>query len=71
TSVPPARTSPSVTGSGSHPTVAGLAVSLFGPGVVAVLGAIVLLFQALLLAHGGLSTLGANGVSMAENGPRV
>ncbi|MGK1383641.1 energy-coupling factor ABC transporter permease [Klebsiella pneumoniae] len=41
---------PSVTGSCSHPTGVGLAVILFGPGVVAVLGAIVLLFQALLLA---------------------
>ena len=44
---------------------------LFGPGVVAVLGAIVLLFQALLLAHGGLTTLGANGMSMAVIGPMV
>ncbi len=35
---------PSVTGSCSHPTGVGLAVILFGPGVVAVLGAIVLLF---------------------------
>lgn len=43
---------PSVTGSCSHPTGVGLAVILFGPGVVAILGAIVLLFQALLLAHG-------------------
>ena len=44
---------------------------LFGPGVVAILGAIVLLFQALLLAHGGLTTLGANGMSMAVIGPVV
>lgn len=62
---------PSVTGSCSHPTGVGLAVILFGPGVVAVLGAIVLLFQALLLAHGGLTTLGANGMSMAVIGPVV
>ncbi|MBJ3814680.1 cobalt ECF transporter S component CbiM [Shimwellia pseudoproteus] len=62
---------PSVTGSCSHPTGVGLAVILFGPGVVAVLGAIVLLFQALLLAHGGLTTLGANGMSMAVIGPLV
>ena len=34
-------------------------------------GAIVLLFQALLLAHGGLTTLGANGMSMAVIGPMV
>ncbi|MGP3592890.1 cobalt ECF transporter S component CbiM [Vagococcus sp. WN89Y] len=62
---------PSVTGSCSHPTGVGLAVILFGPGVVAILGAIVLLFQALLLAHGGLTTLGANGISMAVIGPVV
>ncbi|CNH32312.1 cobalt transport protein CbiM [Yersinia frederiksenii] len=62
---------PSVTGSCSHPTGVGLAVFLFGPVVVAVLGAIVLLFQALLLAHGGLTTLGANGMSMAVIGPVV
>lgn len=60
---------PSVTGSCSHPTGVGLAVILFGPWVVSVLGAIVLLFQALFLAHGGLTTLGANGMSMAVIGP--
>ncbi|MFC0228430.1 cobalt ECF transporter S component CbiM [Serratia aquatilis] len=62
---------PSVTGSCSHPTGVGLAVILFGPRIVAVLGGIVLLFQALLLAHGGLTTLGANGMSMAVIGPVV
>ena len=36
---------------------------------MAVLGTIVLLFQALLLAHGGLTTLGANAFSMAIVGP--
>jgi cobalt/nickel transport system permease protein len=44
---------------------------LFGPGVMTVLGAIVLLFQTLLLAHGGLTTLGANVFSMAVVGPYV
>lgn len=62
---------PSVTGSCSHPTGTGLAASLFGPSVTAVLGSIVLLFQALLLAHGGLTTLGANIFSMAIAGPFV
>jgi cobalt/nickel transport system permease protein len=62
---------PSVTGSCSHPTGTGLGAILFGPSVMAVLGAIVLLFQALLLAHGGLTTLGANIVSMAIVGPWV
>ena len=47
---------PSVTGSCSHMTGTGI---------------IVLLFQAILLAHGGLTTLGANTFSMAIAGPFV
>ena len=47
----------------------GLGAILFGPLTMAVLGLIVLLFQALLLAHGGLTTLGANTFSMAIAGP--
>ncbi|NJL06205.1 MAG: energy-coupling factor ABC transporter permease [Chloroflexaceae bacterium] len=62
---------PSVTGSSSHPTGTGLGTILFGPFVMAVLSSIVLLFQALLLAHGGLTTLGANTVSMGIAGPLV
>lgn len=62
---------PSVTGSCSHPTGTGLGAVLFGPSVMAVLGTIVLLFQALLLAHGGITTLGANVFSMAIVGPWV
>ncbi|SMB98272.1 cobalt/nickel transport system permease protein [Thermanaeromonas toyohensis ToBE] len=62
---------PSVTGSCSHPTGVGLGAILFGPAAMSVLGAIVLLFQALLLAHGGLTTLGANTFSMAVVGPLV
>lgn len=60
---------PSVTGSCSHMTGTGLGAILFGPAAVAVLGVIVLLFQAILLAHGGLTTLGANTFSMAIAGP--
>jgi cobalt/nickel transport system permease protein len=60
---------PSVTGNSSHPTGTGLGAILFGPSIMAVLGTIVLLFQALLLAHGGLTTLGANAFSMAVVGP--
>ena len=56
---------PSVTGSCSHPTGIGLGTILFGPAPMVVLGTIVLIFQALLLAHGGLTTLGANIFSMA------
>lgn len=62
---------PSVTGSCSHPTGVGLGAILFGPTVMSVLGLIVLLFQALLLAHGGITTLGANVFSMAIIGPIV
>ena len=62
---------PSVTGSCSHPTGVGLAAILFGPSATVVLGTIVLVFQALLLAHGGITTLGANAFSMAVVGPLV
>ena len=62
---------PSVTGSCSHMTVTGLGAILFGPSAVSILGIIVLLFQAILLAHGGLTTLGANTFSMAIAGPFV
>ncbi|HCJ58072.1 energy-coupling factor ABC transporter permease [Lutispora sp.] len=62
---------PSVTGSCSHPTGVGLGAILFGPTTMTVIGLIVLVFQALLLAHGGLTTLGANTFSMAVAGPIV
>lgn len=62
---------PSVTGSSSHPTGTELGAILFGPSAMAVLGILVLLFQAILLAHGGLTTLGANTFSMAIAGPFV
>lgn len=62
---------PSVTGSCSHMTGTGLGAVLFGPAATSVLGVIVLLFQAILLAHGGLTTLGANTFSMAIGGPIV
>jgi len=62
---------PSVTGSSSHPTGVGLGTILFGPTAMSVLGTIVLLFQSLLLAHGGITTLGANAFSMAVVGPFI
>lgn len=62
---------PSITGSSSHPTGTGLGAILFGPSVMSILGTIVLLFQALFLAHGGLTTIGANAFSMAVTGPFV
>ncbi|WP_455646165.1 energy-coupling factor ABC transporter permease [Methanosphaera sp.] len=60
---------PSVTGSCSHPCGNGLGAVFFGPAVTAVLSVIVLLFQAIILAHGGLTTLGANIFSMGIVGP--
>lgn len=62
---------PSVTGSSSHPTGTGLGAVLFRPPVMALLGTVVLFFQAVLLAHGGLTTLGANAFSMAVAGPWI
>lgn len=62
---------PSVTGSSSHPVGTGLGAVLFRPPVMAFLSTIVLIFQALLLAHGGLTTLGANVFSMGIAGPWV
>ena len=62
---------PSVTGSCSHPTGTGLSTISFGPWITSVVCGIVLLFQALFLAHGGLSVLGANIVSMGIIGPVV
>lgn len=62
---------PSVTGSCSHMTGTGLGAILFGPCSVSILGMIVLVFQAVLLAHGGLTTLGANTFSMSVGGPFV
>lgn len=62
---------PSVTGSTSHPTGTGFGAVIFKPPVMALLGSIVLLFQSILLAHGGITTLGANIFSMAIVGPWV
>jgi cobalt/nickel transport system permease protein len=62
---------PSVTGSCSHPTGTGLSTISFGPWITSLICAIVLLFQSLFLAHGGLSVLGANIVSMGIIGPLV
>lgn len=62
---------PSFTGSCSHATGNGLGAVLFGPAVASVLATIVLIFQTLLMAHGGISTLGANVFSMGIVGPFV
>lgn len=60
-----------VTGSCSHPCGTPLGAILVGPFISTVLGALALLIQALFLAHGGISTWGANIVSMALVGSFV
>ena len=60
-----------ITGTTSHPVGTPLGAILVGPFISTVLGAIALLIQALFLAHGGISTWGANIVSMALVGSFV
>ncbi len=60
---------PSVAGSSSHPTGIALGTVLLGVSAMPVLALIVLLFQALLMAHGGLTTLGANLFALGVAGP--
>ncbi|WP_298271493.1 energy-coupling factor ABC transporter permease [Geobacter sp.] len=55
-------------GTCSHPCGTGISAILVGPFVSVVISAVALLIQALFLAHGGLSTLGANIVSMGVVG---
>jgi cobalamin biosynthesis protein CbiM/cobalt ECF transporter T component CbiQ len=62
---------PSLFGSSSHPTGSGLAAVVFGTAIASVLSMIALIFQATLLAHGGITTLGANVFSMGIVGPAV
>ena len=58
-------------GTCSHPCGTGIAAILIGPGVTVVVASIALTLQALFLAHGGLTTLGANIVSMGVAGAWV
>jgi len=60
---------PSVTGSCSHPTGTGLSAVLFGAFITSILALVVLMYQALFLAHGGITTMGANLFSMGIAGP--
>jgi len=55
-------------GTCSHPCGTGVAAITTGPLVSVVIAAVALLIQALFLAHGGLSTLGANTFSMGVVG---
>ena len=53
-----------IVGTCSHPCGTGLAAVLLGPAMAVVVAFVALLLQALFLAHGGLSTLGADLWSM-------
>lgn len=55
-------------GTCSHPCGTGLAAVLLGPTLGVVVAAVALLIQALFLAHGGLSTWGANLFTMGVLG---
>ncbi|MHB9111940.1 MAG: energy-coupling factor ABC transporter permease [Thermoleophilia bacterium] len=55
-------------GTVSHPCGTPMAAILLGPLTATVLGSVALLLQALFFAHGGLTTWGANIISMAVGG---
>jgi cobalt/nickel transport system permease protein len=55
-------------GTCSHPCGTGISGILVGPAISVVITAVALLIQAIFLAHGGLSTLGADIVSMGVMG---
>jgi cobalt/nickel transport system permease protein len=58
-------------GTCSHPCGTGMAAILIGPSPTVVITSVALLLQALFLAHGGLTTLGADIVSMGVAGAFV
>lgn len=55
-------------GTCSHPCGTGLAAILIGPALTVVVTSVALVLQALFMAHGGLTTLGADVVSMGVAG---
>lgn len=59
---------PMPTGTCSHPCGTGISAILVGPLVSVVISTVAMLIQALLLAHGGLSTLGADVLAMGVAG---
>jgi len=62
---------PSFGGTCSHAVGVAFGALLLGPRVMTALGVLVLLFQALLLAHGGITSLGANLFALGVVGPWV
>ncbi len=57
-----------IVGTCSHPAGTGFAALMIGPAATVVVASIALTLQALFLAHGGLTTLGANLFSMGIAG---
>ncbi len=57
-----------ITGTCSHPGGTPLAAILLGPWITTLLSMVAMLFQALFFAHGGLTTLGANTLTMGVFG---
>jgi cobalt/nickel transport system permease protein len=57
-----------IAGTCSHPAGTGITAIITGPFISVVLASIALLLQAIFLAHGGITTLGANIVSMGIMG---
>lgn len=57
-----------ITGTCSHPGGTPLGAILLGPWITALISMVALLFQALFFAHGGLTTLGANTLTMGVFG---
>jgi cobalt/nickel transport system permease protein len=57
-----------IAGTCSHPCGTGISGILLGPAISILITAVALLIQALFLAHGGLSTMGADIVSMGVMG---
>lgn len=55
-------------GTTSHPCGTGLAAVLIGPRLTVVVASVALALQAIFLAHGGISTMGANLISMGVVG---
>lgn len=60
-----------IAGTSSHPTGVAISAVLLGPAISVIVASVALLLQALFLAHGGLSTLGANIVAMGVMGSIV
>ncbi|KKM13094.1 hypothetical protein SY88_00630 [Clostridiales bacterium PH28_bin88] len=57
-----------IAGTSSHPGGTPLAAILMGPFIATMMSVVALFLQALLLAHGGLTTLGANALAMGIGG---